>query len=116
MTTEQPTSNLTQLQMPCIMVIFGVDGDLAKRKLFPALCNLMAGRFLPDRFAVVGLDRREMTTKEFRDKLDGGIGEYLPGEVNPSVWQTLSESVHYLAGDFQEGSTYRRLNDLRQQA
>jgi glucose-6-phosphate 1-dehydrogenase len=112
---EQLMSNLAQLRTPCIMVIFGVDGDLAKRKLFPALYNLMAGRFLPERFAIVGLDRLEMTTAEFRGKLDGVIVDYLPADADRSVWQALSERVRYLAGDFQEGLVYRRLNELLEQ-
>ncbi len=115
MTAEHLLSDLPQLRTPCVMVIFGVDGDLAKRKLFPALYNLMSGRFLPERFSIVGLDRAEMTTAEFREKLDRVIGDYLPADVEQSVWQALSERVHYLAGDFQEGLTYRRLNDLLQQ-
>ena len=114
MTTEHLMSNLAQLRTPCMMVIFGVDGDLAKRKLFPALYNLMAGRFLPERFAIVGLDRLEMTTAEFRDKLDRAIGDYLPGDIDRSVWQALSERVHYLAGNFQEGLIYRHLNEQLQ--
>ena len=109
------TSDLPRLRTPCVMVIFGVNGDLAKRKLFPALYNLMAGQFLPEQFAVVGLDRREMTTEEFREKLDQGIGEYLPSDADRSVWKRLSERVHYLEGDFQAGLTYRRLNELLEQ-
>ena len=115
MSTEHFAADLARLRKPCIMVIFGVNGDLAKRKLFPALYNLMAGQFLPEQFAVVGLDRREMTSEEFRDKLNQGIGEYLPGDADRSVWQLLSERVHYLEGNFQEGLTYRRLNELLQQ-
>ena len=115
MSIEQFTPDLARLGVPCVMVIFGVNGDLAKRKLFPALYNLMAGQFLPERFAIVGLDRREMTTEEFREKLDEGIGEYLPSDADRSVWQRLSERVHYLEGNFQEGATYRRLNELLQQ-
>jgi glucose-6-phosphate 1-dehydrogenase len=114
MTTEHLVSDLAQLRTPCIMVIFGVDGDLAKRKLFPALYNLMAGRFLPERFAIVGLDRAEMSTEEFRDKLNSGIGDFLPADVDRSVWQALSERVHYLAGNFQEGVIYRQLNERLQ--
>jgi glucose-6-phosphate 1-dehydrogenase len=115
MATANFTSDLPRLRTPCVMVIFGVNGDLAKRKLFPALYNLMAGQFLPEQFAVVGLDRREMTTEEFREKLDQGIGEYLPSDADRSVWQRLSERVHYLEGDFQSGLTYRRLNELLEQ-
>ena len=115
MTTEHLiSSDLAQLRTSCIMVIFGVDGDLAKRKLFPALYNLMAGRFLPERFAIVGLDRAEMTTEEFRDKLNRGVGDFLPADVDRSIWQALSERVHYLAGNFQEGVIYRQLNERLQ--
>ena len=54
MSTEHFAPDLARLQNPCIMVIFGVNGDLAKRKLFPALYNLMAGQFLPEQFAWSG--------------------------------------------------------------
>ena len=113
--SAEPLMDLPQLRTPCVMVIFGIDGDLAKRKLIPAVYNLMAGHFLPEGFAIVGLDRPEMTTAEFREKLDRMMGDYLPATVDRSVWQALSERVHYLAGDFQEGATYRRLNELLQQ-
>ena len=107
--------DLAQLRTPCVMIIFGIDGDLAKRKLLPALYNLMAGHFLPERFAIVGLDRTETTTEEFRAKLDRVMPEYLPEKADHAVWQALSQRVHYMAGDFQEGGTYRRLNDLLQE-
>ncbi len=114
MTTEHLISDLAQLRTPCIMVIFGVDGDLAKRKLFPALYNLMAGRFLPEGFAIMGLDRAEMNTEEFRDKLNRGIGDFLPADVDRSIWQALSERVHYQAGNFQKEFIYRQLNERLQ--
>ncbi len=107
-----PTMDLPRLRTPCVMVIFGIDGDLAKRKLLPAVYNLMAGQFLPEEFAIVGLDRPESTTEAFREKLDRVMGEYLPASADRTVWQALSQRVHYLAGDFQEGGTYRRLNEL----
>ena len=107
--------DLAQLRTPCVMIIFGIDGDLAKRKLLPALYNLMAGHFLPEGFAIVGLDRSETTTEEFRAKLDQVMPEYLPKNADQAVWKAVSQRVHYLAGDFQEGATYRRLNDLLQE-
>ena len=111
----EPLMDLPQLRTPCVMVIFGIDGDLAKRKLLPAVYNLMAGHFLPDGFAIVGLDRLEMTTEQFREKLNQVMGDHLPKHADQSVWQALLQRVHYLAGDFQEGATYRRLNDVLQQ-
>ncbi len=46
---------------PCTVVIFGASGDLAKRKLLPALYRLVQERLLPAEFAIVGLARTEMT-------------------------------------------------------
>ncbi len=115
MTATHAIPDLPQLKDPCVMVIFGADGDLTKRKLIPALYNLMAGRLLPSGFAVVGLDRPDMSTAEFRGKLDRVIGDYLPSGFDHKVWQALLQRIHYLAGDFQEGPTYRRLNDCLQE-
>ncbi len=50
---------------PCILVIFGATGDLTKRKLIPALYNLARQRLLPDKFAVVGSARSEMSHEAF---------------------------------------------------
>ena len=46
---------------PTVLVIFGVAGDLTWRKLMPALYNLYLDKWLPEQFAVIGVDRKEMT-------------------------------------------------------
>ena len=51
------------------MVIFGVTGDLAKRKLFPALYNLAKQELLSREFAVVGVARSPMSNEDFRKKI-----------------------------------------------
>jgi glucose-6-phosphate 1-dehydrogenase len=53
---------------PCVMVIFGASGDLTKRKLIPALCNLAAGKLLTDKFAIIGFAYNDLTTEAFRDQ------------------------------------------------
>ena len=53
----------------CVLVIFGASGDLTKRKLIPALYNLALEKRLPERFAVVGYARSEMSHEEFRAKM-----------------------------------------------
>ena len=50
----------------CVMVIFGASGDLAKRKLVPALYNLARDKLLSQQFAVVGFATRDYTTETFR--------------------------------------------------
>jgi glucose-6-phosphate 1-dehydrogenase len=47
---------------PCVMVIFGASGDLTKRKLIPALCNLVAARLLPEQFVSVGFSGTDLTS------------------------------------------------------
>ena len=64
---------------PCIMVIFGASGDLAKRKLIPALYNLAKERLLSKAFAVIGFGRRGMSHEEFRDKCSQDIKEFATG-------------------------------------
>ena len=54
---------------PCVMVIFGVTGDLTRRKLLPALYNLASQHLLSREFAVLGIGRNPMTTDEARKKL-----------------------------------------------
>ena len=53
---------------PCVMVIFGATGDLTKRKLFPALYNLAVDKFLPDNFAIIGVGRQEIGSRNFATK------------------------------------------------
>ena len=65
----------------CVLVIFGASGDLTKRKLIPALYNLALEKRLPDRFAVVGYARTDMTDESFRDKMR---------EANPKLLATFN--------------------------
>ena len=52
-----------------ILIIFGASGDLTKRKLMPALYNLFQQNFLPDKFIILGVGRKEYNDESFRDDL-----------------------------------------------
>ncbi len=54
---DGPSRSPARVADPCIMVIFGGSGDLATRKLLPAICSLAKSYLIPDRFAVVGIAR-----------------------------------------------------------
>ncbi|HJU06552.1 MAG TPA: glucose-6-phosphate dehydrogenase [Nitrospiraceae bacterium] len=92
-----------------IMVVFGGDGDLTKRKLIPSLYNLAAEHYLPDEFAVIGLARTEMTTGEYRRKLSEEIRNYATGPVDDSVWEWVRERLYYVTGDFRDPDAFKRL-------
>ena len=55
---------------PFTLVIFGASGDLARRKLVPALWSMFQGRVLPEPFAVVGVGRTQMDNEQFRTLID----------------------------------------------
>ena len=92
---------------PCAVVIFGASGDLAKRKLIPALYRLVQERLLPAEFAIVGLGRTPMSDEEFR----GYCLEKVPGEGNDR-WQELAGTARYVHGGYDEAETYSRLADV----
>jgi Glucose-6-phosphate 1-dehydrogenase len=99
------------LQMSGVMVVFGADGDLAKRKLIPSLYNLAVGRYLPEEFAVIGLARTAMTTDEFRQKLSSDIRQFATSPVDAKLWDWLQKRIYYVTGEFQDPQAYQRLQE-----
>ncbi len=90
---------------PCTLTIFGASGDLTKRKLFPALYSLAFHHVLPDRFAVLGVARTEMSTEKFRDGMKEAVREHGRDEFDEDVWEELAAGIRYLQADFgDEGS------------
>src|SRR4051812_6363482 len=94
---------------PCLMVIFGASGDLAKRKLFPALLNLRRSGLLPNDFAVLGLATSEMTSEAFRDRLSGELRNFAPEDVDSELWTWLRERTYYTPGNFRSPDVYQKL-------
>lgn len=67
---KRPSNSATNpLSEPCVMVIFGASGDLAKRLLVPALYNLVCDDLLSPNFAVLGTGRSDMTSESFRESM-----------------------------------------------
>ena len=65
----ETATNGTAPVEPCTVVIFGGSGDLARRRLIPAIYNLLLDGLLPEHYAVLGLGRKHMTDEEFRRSL-----------------------------------------------
>jgi glucose-6-phosphate 1-dehydrogenase len=96
---------------PTILVIFGSMGDLTWRKLAPALYNLLLGKQLPERFAVIGLDLKNESPNEFQLRLrDGANGFCECGGVNEKIWKKFTASISYISGDFSNPAIYTALN------
>jgi glucose-6-phosphate 1-dehydrogenase len=108
---ESPVTTTAKARVgdPCVVVIFGAAGDLTKRKLVPALYNLLTQKLLPDRFAVIGVTSAEYSDAEFREKLSVHIREFATTKVDDKLWSWFDERVHYVAGDFQDPNLYQKL-------
>ena len=97
---------------PAVVVIFGASGDLTQRKLVPALHSLACNGLLPAATQVVGVSRSPLSDDAFRDQLYRGMTDYarLKGEQGLCEQWPLFASRHtYLAGDYADPDTYRRL-------
>src|SRR5438552_2967077 len=114
MIPNHPDSN--PIAAPCVMVIFGATGDLTKRKLLPALCNLAQDNLLPKQFAIVGFATNDYTTESFRKMLGEEIPKYAPAPVDLKFWEGMAERIYYVRGDFQDTQAYQRLKEQMEQA
>src|SRR6202171_3528985 len=101
---------------PCVMVIFGATGDLTKRKLIPALCNLAQDNLLSKQFAVIGFAGNDFTTDSFRKMLAEEIPKYSQARIDPTIWAWLAERIYYVKGDFQDPEAYKRLEQQIEEA
>jgi glucose-6-phosphate 1-dehydrogenase len=83
---------------PSTLVIFGGSGDLAARKLIPALYNLALQRVLPATFAVVGAARQGLSDERFREELHQAVAEHSRTKpLNEEVWRSFAEHLHFVA-------------------
>lgn len=93
-----------------VIVIFGAGGDLTWRKIMPALFNLFLDNWLPENYAIIGLDIKEMTDEEFSDRLLDGINQFSRnGKADPEKWKKFSSSISYLKADFTDEKVYQKL-------
>jgi glucose-6-phosphate 1-dehydrogenase len=108
---ENPlTAGLERLPVaPTTLVIFGATGDLAKRKLLPALYNLAHDGALPDRFHLVGVSRKEKAHERYRAECEEAIREYSRRTPDEAVLKKLLQHVRYVPGVFDDGHVYGEL-------
>src|ERR1700691_1118769 len=85
---------------PCTVVIFGASGDLAARKLLPALYNLehCGKEAMPPKSAVLGFARREMSVEAFRTKAREAAERYSRLKIEEQSWRRFAQSLDYLPG------------------
>jgi glucose-6-phosphate 1-dehydrogenase len=95
---------IARTPQPCAFVMFGGTGDLAARKIVPALYNLALQRLLPAAFAVVGAARADLTAEQFREALHSDLVKFSRTKpINEDVWRSFAERVFYVSTKDGEG-------------
>jgi glucose-6-phosphate 1-dehydrogenase len=111
---ENPlTAGLERMPVPpTTLVIFGATGDLARRKLLPALYNLAHEGALPERFHLVGVSRKEKEDDDYRGECEQAIRRFSRRTPDEDVLCSLLDNVRYVPGTFDEESVYTELGEV----
>jgi glucose-6-phosphate 1-dehydrogenase len=94
------------------LVIFGATGDLAHRKLFPALYNLAHEGALPERFEMIGVARRGQEDEDFQQMARESIERFSRRRPDPRVLDGLLADMRYVSGAFDDDGVYGELDRL----
>jgi glucose-6-phosphate 1-dehydrogenase len=107
------TEGLERLPVhPTTLVIFGGTGDLAKRKLLPAIYNLAADGALPERFNLIASSRSDNSHEDYGKLAEDAIREFSRREPDDAVLKALLEHVKYVPGTFDDPTVYESLSKL----
>lgn len=100
---------------PCALVIFGASGDLAKRKLIPAIYELARQKLLSEKFALVGFSRSEMSDEQYRQDCREAVQKFARSKpVDEAVWKRIEGNTFYVRGDYGCTADFQRLRDQLQ--
>jgi len=95
----------------CAFVIFGVTGDLTHRLVIPALYNLAEANLLPEKFCVVGITRKEMSSEDLRASLMHGLRKFATRPVNEDIADKLLYCVTSVSADPTDPASFDRLRE-----
>ncbi len=104
-----PDSGRSLTPEPCTLVIFGGSGDLARRKLVPALYNLFLDGTLPSNFAVLGIGRKSLSDEDFRAGTREGIIAYSRQRLADQPWAEFERHLFYLSGGIEDPQSYEAI-------
>ena len=97
---------LPRVPGPCALVVFGVTGDLARKKLIPAIYDLGNRGLLPPGFVLLGFARRDWGVGEFESLARQSAQDHARTEFRPDVWQRIADSLIFLPGSFDDNEAF----------
>ena len=100
---------LNRIAGPSALIIFGVTGDLARKKLMPAVYDLANRGLLPPGFALVGFARRDWVDQDFAQVVHDAVEQYARTPFDENVWKQLAEGIRFVQGEFDDDTAFAEL-------
>ncbi len=100
---------LPRIAGPCGLVLFGVTGDLSRKKIMPAIYDLANRGLLPPGFSLVGFARRDWHDQDFAQIVHDSVKAHARTEFREEVWRQLAEGFRFVPGDFSDDVAFERL-------
>jgi len=100
---------LNRIAGPSGLIIFGVTGDLSRKKLMPAVYDLANRGLLPPGFALVGFARRDWEDQDFAEVVHDAVKQYARTRFDEDVWQQLATGIRFVQGEFDDDASFARL-------
>jgi len=108
-TARDGTTGRREALEPFALVIFGASGDLAVRKLLPAVHRLFRQGLLPERFAIVGFARTAMSHEAFREHTRQALARFAPPGPDEAEWPRFASRLFYHRGDYADAASFASL-------
>src|SRR3954449_1754536 len=102
---------LPRIAGPCGLVIFGVTGDLSRKKLMPAIYDLAHRGLRPAGVALTGFARRDWDEQDFGQVVHEAVKQHARTPFRQEVWDRLAEGFRFVQGTFDDDDAFDRLND-----
>jgi glucose-6-phosphate 1-dehydrogenase len=106
---DERDRRLPRIAGPCGLVIFGVTGDLATKKVMPAVYDLANRGLLPPGFALVGFARRDWADQDFAKIVHDAILQHSRTPFREEVWNQLARGFRFVQGDFSDDVAFGQL-------
>ncbi|MEU2971611.1 glucose-6-phosphate dehydrogenase [Nocardiopsis alba] len=100
---------LPRIAGPSVLVLFGVTGDLARKKLLPAIYDLANRGMLPPGFGLVGFARRDWEDQDFAHEAHEAVRQHARTPFREDVWRQLSEGMRFVQGDLDDDAAFDEL-------
>ena len=102
---------LNRIAGPSGLIIFGVTGDLSRKKLMPAVYDLANRGLLPPGFALVGFARRDWVDEDFAQVVHDAVKQYARTPFDEDVWNQLATGIRFVQGEFDDDAAFQRLKE-----